>query len=190
MFMKKLILASAFLLLTLTTYAQSNDKEWFASIGFNSVNNLGTKSPLNSPGDWANGIPISAAVELVWGSGISIEQSLTINKFSENASIDGVLLTEDYSYLSFDTHAKYYFGKHILPNADWIDFYGNAGIGIFSIDETNISANIGGGVLFWLNRRKTLGIRLQTIAKFAFDHKESGLDNNHFQTHLQLMFAL
>ncbi|WP_296313640.1 hypothetical protein [Winogradskyella sp. UBA3174] len=188
--MKKLILATAFLLYTLTTFSQTTDKEWFASIGLNAINSAGKKSPINSPGDWANGLPISAAVELSWASGFAIEQSVTFNKFSEDGIIDGVILTEDYNYISFDTHAKYYFGKHIFPDLDWIDFYGNAGIGIFSIDETNISANLGGGVLFWFNRRKTIGVRVQTIAKFALDHKESGLDNNHFQTHLQLIFAL
>jgi hypothetical protein len=78
----------------------------------------------------------------------------------------------------------------MLPKVDWIDFYSNVGVGFFHINNTNISANIGGGVLFWLNRKKTWGIRAQTIAKFALDSKDSGLETNHFQTHLQLIFAL
>ena len=190
--MKKLILASAFLLLALTTNAQDsdNDNQWFASIGLNAINSNGAQSPINNPGDWAKSLPLSLAVELSWTENLAIEQAFTMNVFAEGDKIDGAILTEDFTYTSFDTHVKYYFGKHILPKVDWIDFYGNAGVGFFHINNTNISANIGGGVLFWLNRRKTFGIRAQTIAKFALDSKDSGLETNHFQTHLQLIFAL
>ncbi|MFP4845191.1 hypothetical protein [Winogradskyella sp. PE311] len=188
--MKKIILLLILVSFSISSFSQSSDKEWFGSIGLNAINSLGTRSPVSSPGDWANGLPISLAIELGWESGFSIEQGFTLNKFSKGDKIDGVTLTDDFTYTSFDTHAKYYFGKHIFPNVDWLDIYGNAGLGIFSVDETNISANLGGGVLVWFNRRKTLGARLQSIAKFAFDHKDSGFDNNHFQTHLQLIFAL
>ena len=101
-----------------------------------------------------------------------------------------VILKEDYNYLSLDTHVKYYFGQHIFPRTDWIDFYANAGIGFFHIDETNISANLGGGVLVWLNDSRTFGLRAQTIGKFAFNHPDSGFDNNHYQYHLQAVFKL
>jgi hypothetical protein len=188
--MKKLILLLIVVSVSFSSFSQRNDKEWFASVGLNAINSLGTRSPFNSPGDWGKGLPISLAVELGWTSGFSIEQGFTLNKFSEGDEIDGAILTEDFTYTSFDTHVKYYFGKHIFPNADWLDFYGNVGVGVFSVDETNISANIGGGVLVWFNRRKTIGARIQTIGKFAFDHKESGFDNNHFQNHIQLIFAL
>ena len=188
--MKKLILLLILVSFSLSSNAQKNDNEWFASVGLNAINSLGTQSPINSPGDWANGLPISLAVEVGWTSGLSIEQGFTLNKFAKNDEIDGVILSEDFTYTSFDTHAKYYFGKHIFPDADWLDFYGNAGVGFFSIDNTNISANFGGGVLVWLNRRQTIGIRGQVIGKFALNHKESGLDNNHYQTHLQVIFAL
>ncbi|WP_339754428.1 hypothetical protein [uncultured Winogradskyella sp.] len=188
--MRKLILVSAFLTFTFSSFAQVDDKEWFVSIGVNAINSIGTQSPINSPDDWAFNLPISAAVELSWTSGLSIEQSITLNSFSENDMIDGAILTKDYTYISFDTYAKYYFGKHIFPNADWIDFYANAGVGFFHIENTNISANLGGGVLFWLNHRRTFGLRAQSIAKFALNPKDSGFDNNHFQAHLQAIFLL
>ncbi|MBO3115760.1 hypothetical protein J4050_03330 [Winogradskyella sp. DF17] len=188
--MKKLLLSTLLICITLSAFSQRNDKEWFASVGLNAINSQGTQSPFGGIGDWANGIPFSAAIELGWTSGFSIEQAFTVNKFKEGDLIDGATLTEDYTYMSFDTHAKYYFGKHIFPKWEWLDLYANAGVGFFTVDETNISGNLGGGVQVWLNRRQTLGLRLQTIAKFAFDHKESGFDNNHFQTHLQLVFAL
>ncbi|WP_299361346.1 hypothetical protein [Winogradskyella sp.] len=190
--MRKLLLLTGFLAFFLNSSGQAskNDREWFASVGLNAINSQGTQSPAGGITDWAINIPISLAVEVGWTSGLSIEQAFTINSFAEGDDIDGRVLQEDYTYFSFDTHAKYYFGKHIFPSAEWIDFYGNAGVGFFNIDETNISLNLGGGVLFWLNRRQTIGIRAQVIGKFALDHSDSGIDNNHYQTHIQAIFAL
>lgn len=190
--MRKLLLPTLMLLFAISSYGQASksDSEWFASVGLNAINSQGTQSPVGDMGDWAINIPISLAVEVAWTSGLSIEQAFTINSFAEGDIIDGVVLQEDFTYFSFDTHAKYYFGKHIFPSVDWLDFYGNAGVGFFNIDETNVSLNLGGGVLFWLNRRQTIGIRAQVIGKFALDHAESGFDNNHYQTHIQAIFAL
>lgn len=188
--MKKLLLVLSLVAFTLTSTAQKSDTEWFGSIGLNAINSQGTRSPVGKMGDWAINIPVSLAVEVGWTSGLSIEQAFTINSFAKGEEIDGVELEDDFSYFSFDTHVKYYFAKHIFPNAEWIDFYGNAGVGFFNINETNISMNLGGGVLVWLNRRQTFGLRAQVIGKFALDHAESGLDNNHYQTHIQAFFAL
>ncbi|MEO1032027.1 MAG: hypothetical protein AAFX55_11515 [Bacteroidota bacterium] len=190
--MRKLFLLTVLLALYLSSFGQAsnNDKEWFASVGLNAINSQGTQSPVGGLTDWAINIPISLAVEVAWTSGLSIEQAFTINSFAEGDEIDGVTLQDDFTYLSFDTHAKYYFGKHIFPRTEWIDFYGNAGVGFFNIDETNVSLNLGGGVLVWLNRRQTFGIRAQVIGKFALDHSNSGFDNNHYQTHIQAIFAL
>lgn len=188
--MKKLILIVTLVAFSLSSFAQRNDNDWFLSIGLNSINSLGSQSPIYHPGDWATQFPISAAVEFNWTDNFAIEQSITFNGFTEDDEIDGADLKKDYNYLSLDTHVKYYFGEHIFPRTDWIDLYANAGLGFFHIDETNISANLGGGVLFWLNRNRSFGIRAQVIGKFAFNHKDSGIDNNHYQTHLQAIFKL
>ncbi|WP_179343770.1 hypothetical protein [Winogradskyella ursingii] len=188
--MRKLLLVFTLITFTSSVFAQRGDNEWFASVGLNAINSIGSKSPINSPDEWAFKIPIAASIELVWPSGLAIEESITLNGFSENDVIDGAILTEDYTYLSFDTHVKYYFGQQLFPDFDQLDFYGLAGVGIFSIEDTNISGNLGGGILYWVNRRKTFGIKAQTVAKFALDHKFSGFDNNHFQIHLQAIFAL
>jgi len=190
--MRKFLIALAVISISSNIIAQqgSNTKGWFLSAGLNAINSQGTKSPFNGMDEWAINVPISAAVELKWDSGLALEQSITINSFAEGDVIDGGTLTEDFSYLSFDTHVKYYFGKHIFPEVDWIDFYANSGVGFFSIENTNVSFNLGGGILFWLNRRQTIGIRAQVIGKLALDHSESGIDNNHFQTHIQAFIAL
>lgn len=191
--MKKVFLIIILVAFSISSFAQRNNNEWLLSVGFNSINSLGTLSPFNSPGDWATKLPISAAIELNWTDDFAIEQSITFNGFTTEDRIDSSNnLTKDYNYVSFDTHVKYYFGKYIFNQrrTDWIDLYANAGLGFFSIDETNISANLGGGVLFWLNKDRSFGIRTQVIGKFAFNHKSSGIDNNHYQWHLQAIFKL
>ena len=189
--MKKLILIVTLVAFSMSSFAQRNNNEWLLSVGLNAINSLGSRSPIYHPEDWSFQFPISAAVEINWGRDLSIEQSITFNGFTSEDRIDSPNnLKEEFNYLSLDTHAKYYFGKYIFPRTNWIDFYANAGLGFFHIDETNISANFGGGVLFWLNDSRSFGIRAQTIGKFAFNHPESGFDNNHFQYHLQAVFKL
>jgi len=188
--MKRLILIVVLITFSFSSYAQRNNNEWLLSFGLNSVNSLGSQSPIFHPEDWIKKFPISAAIEVKWTEDFAIEQSITFNGFNEDDTIDNADLKQDYSYISFDTHLKYYFGKHIFPRTDWIDFYANAGLGFFKIDGSNISANLGGGVLFWLNQSRSFGIRTQVIGKFAFNHKDSGLDNNHYQYHLQAIFKL
>lgn len=190
--MKKLILIALLVSFSLSSFAQRNAKDWYLNIGVNAINSLGSQNPFYHPSDWSYNTPISAAAEFNWTEKFSIEQSVTFNGFNRGQSIDSSNpnVDKDYNYLSFDTHVKYYFGRHIFRNADWIDFYADAGVGFFHIDKTNISANLGGGVLVWLNYNRTFGFRLQTIGKFAFNHPESGFDNNHFQHHIQVVFKL
>jgi len=147
--MKKTVLIFVFLAFSLSSVAQRFDNEWFLSVGFNAINSLGSRNPVYKPSEWSFQFPISAAAEFKWSRDLSIEQAVTFNGFTESNEIDNVDLQEDYSYLSFDTHIKYYFGDYIFPRTYWIDFYANAGIGFFHIDKTNISANFGGGALFW-----------------------------------------
>lgn len=188
--MKKLVLIALLISFSLSSFAQRSEKDWYLNIGVNAINSLGSQNPLYQPNNWSFQTPISGAVEFNWSEKFSIEQSITFNGFTSENTIDNADLQEDYNYLSLDTHVKYYFGRHILPNTEWIDFYANAGIGFFHIDETNISANLGGGVLAWLNASRTFGLRAQCIGKFAFNHPDSGYDNNHFQYHLQAVFKL
>ena len=188
--MKKLILLIILLSFSLSSFSQRNNEDWFLSVGFNTINHLGSRSPIYHPGDWVANFPISAALEFSWSDDFSVEPSITFNTFSEGDDIDGRILKKNYNYLSLDTHLKYNFAQYIFPREDWLQLYANAGFGFFNIDKSNISANFGAGALFWLNRFRTFGIRAQIIGKFAFNHKDSGIDNNHYQYHLQAVFKL
>lgn len=195
--MKKIFLALVISCITLTTFAQSDrslrQDEWLINVGFNTINSLGSKNPFKSPGDWAFRFPLAFGAETRWSELFTLEIALSLNGFAENAPLDAVgPPSTNETYIALDTSLKYYFGEYIFPRTEWIDFYGNAGLGVFSLDGANISANIGGGALFWLNRNNTFGFRLQGIGKFALNHSDNGrvYANNHFQYSLQLVFKL
>ena len=190
--MKKLFLIALLITFSFSSFAQRNSNDWYLNIGVNAINSLGSQSPIYHPEDWSFKFPVAAAVEFNWTERFAIEQSITFNGFnSYDDEIDNGVLKRDYNYISLDTHVKYYLGEHLFGRrTDWVNIYVNGGLGFFHIDETNISANIGGGVLFWLNKNRTFGLRAQTIAKFAFEHPKSGFDNNHYQYHLQAVFKL
>ena len=162
--------------------------QWTVSAGFNAINSLGTRGPFNSPSDWAFKNPISVGGEYMWPSGFAIEQSISLNGFSKGDTIDGNIITSDYTYFSTDTAAKYYFGTHLFPGADWLDLFAGTGLGIFVIDKSNVSANLSGGATFWVSDK--VGIRIQNVMKFAFNAKDSGFDNNHYQWYLQAILRL
>lgn len=189
--MKKIYLLLVVLFLQSNVFSQMDGDSWYLSFGINAVNNLGTRSPFNSPGDWYfNSVPATVSAEINYLGNFSIEPSLSYNNIKSGESIDGVQLDKDYDYIALDMHVKYYFGKFLLPRSNRIELYANAGIGFFHIDETNISANVGGGLMFWLTEKKNIALRAQTIGKFAFNHPKSGFDNNHFLYNLQLVFKM
>ena len=98
----------------------------------------------------------------------------------------------NHTHFALDTHLKYYFGEKVFPNTDWIDFYGMAGLGYFYIEDSNISANIGAGAMFWFDNKQSMGVKAQGMAKLAFNHSNSGSTyaNNHFQYNLMFVFRL
>jgi hypothetical protein len=194
--MKKIFLAVFISCSTLALTAQSNrsisQDDWLISVGVNTINSLGSKNPFESPGDWGYKYPITASVETKFVDLFSIEVGFSLNGINDNQRADGPGAPEDnLTYFAIDTGLKYYFGEYIFPKADWIDFYGTAGLGLFFFDDPNISLNVGGGALFWLDRRQTFGIKPQGMAKFALDHSNQGgvYPNNHFQYSLMAVFA-
>jgi len=165
-------------------------KEWMFGVGVNAVVNLGERNPVYSPSDWAIKHPLSVSAEKGFSPYWALELNLALNGYDEGDKIDGLSLAQDETYFSFDAQAKYYFGKHIFSEDSWFDMFATAGPGYFVIDESNLSFNLGGGLLFWLNDNHRLGVKLQTVGKFAVEAKDYLVDNNHFQHHLQVVFKL
>ena len=196
--MKKILLASVIACFTFTTMTAQSERsvrydDWLFSIGINTINSLGTKNPFESPSDWAFRVPLMASIESKFFDYFTIEAGISLNGFEENIRLDAAgPPSDDITYFSVDTAIKYYFGEYIFPDTEWIDFYGSAGLGFFLLDDANIAFNFGGGALFWLNRSRTFGLKLQGLGKFAFDHSDRGsvYPNNHFQYSIQAVFKL
>lgn len=195
--MKNIFLVFLISCFTLATTAQSDRSleqgEWMVYGGVNAINSLGTKGPFNSPGDWAFKFPIMVGAETQISRLFSIDLTFSFNGYDSDSPIDGPLPNnDDLTYFSIDSSLKYYFGEFLLPNTEWLDFYANAGLGMFVLDNTNLSFNVGGGVIFWLNKSSfdSLGLKLQGLGKFAVDHKNDSkkYDNNHFQYSLALVY--
>jgi hypothetical protein len=196
--MKKLLLVT----ITLFTLAASAQRErsierdeWVLSAGFNAINSLGTKKPFASPGDWAFKYPLTVGIESRISRLFTLDINLSINGFNAGEPLDAIgPPAEDLSYFAIDTAFKYYFGEDIFPDTEWIDLYGSLGVGLFTIEDSNISFNGGGGIIFWLDdsRRKNFGIRLQGLGKFAFNHenKDYVYPNNHFQYSIAALIRL
>ena len=195
--MKKYFITILVLCFTFTVTGQDErsiaEDEWVLSVGLNTINSLGTKNPFADPGDWAFKTPLTASIETRWNDTFTIELGFSLNGFEEGKRLDAAgAPTQDESYFSIDTALKYYFGESLFPDEDWIDFYGSAGLGFFSLDDSNVSINAGGGVIFWLGRNNDYGIKLQGLGKFAINHSNSGqiYPNNHFQYSLTALFRL
>jgi len=146
------------------------------SAGVNAVNNLGLSSPLNSPGDWAFETPLAFGIEArsYYNSDLAFSLDAGFNKYN------------NLTYYSLDGSVKYYLNDWIPAND--FEFFAQGGMGLFNIDKTNVSANLGGGVLYWFNDK--IGIRLRSLAKFAFNASEEVNTNNHFQHNLEVVFVL
>jgi hypothetical protein len=185
-----------FLLLTVVEgQSQANQNlyfdDWFVTVGLNAVNSLGTLNPIYKPGKWAFKTPFAISGEKQLDRDWNFELAMNLNGVNEGQDFDPGAPPRDLTYFSVDALAKWYFGRQIFRRGyDRIDFYATAGLGFFTIDKANGSVNFGGGVLFWLDENNTFGLRLQCIGKFAFNNRDSGYDNNHYQWGLHGVWRL
>jgi hypothetical protein len=186
-----------FLLSASFVYTQSNrsikDGEWLLSVGVNTINSQGTKSPIKNLDEWAFRTPLSISAETKWSRLFSIEIMASINGYAEGAALDAAgTTTNSLTYYALDTSINYDFGEYIFPNTEWLDFYARAGLGYFHLDNGNISGNFGGGFKLWLTTNKSIGLKGAVIGKFALNHSDKGDNyaNNHFQYVLQMVFRL
>ncbi len=90
--MKRIYLLLLLLCFTIEISAQSDRSiekdEWLLGIGVNAINSLGSKNPVENPGDWAFKFPLSASIETRWAKLFSLEVALNINQFEAGAPLD------------------------------------------------------------------------------------------------------
>jgi len=195
--MKRLLLLLTAVLVYTSSFGQSMSKQeyrnsqsdWIASIGINALGNLGTRNPAEDLGDFSLKNPLIIGIEYRWLEFLSVEQDIVLNGFNDGEFIDNGTLSEDIFYFSTNTNLKFYFSDYIY-DADWVDLYIATGLGIFTMEELNTSVNVLGGVNFWVNETRTIGIRLQSAGKLAFNSDFRQYANNHWIHSIQATFRL
>ena len=190
--MKKIILVLFVSFFGISTYAQNPGNDWILSVGVNTVANFGTRNPFkdisDSSGRFAFKYPVAVSIEKKWTKDFYIEQDFSTNGFKENEFIDNGTPDKDLFYFSTNTTLKYYFTDLLFKNADWLNLYVGTGVGIFNIEELNISGNVVLGTVVWVSDR--VGIKLGTMGKFAVNADSRQYDNNHYQFFLEGVFKL
>lgn len=189
--MKKIIICLFISVLGYTTVNAQRfrafDQDWKVSVGVNAVGNLGSRNPLKDLGDYGFQFPLAVAIERQWTEHFALEQDLSLNGFKAGKYLNDGIPSENVTYFTTNTNLKWYFGDYLF-DAEWLDLYANAGLGIFYMTELNASANLSGGVQFWVS--DNIAIRLQSTAKFAANAKNHQYANNHYQHVLQVVFRL
>ena len=167
--------------LNTTQYKIESKVIYQISLGINTIDNTGNRSPLSNPGDWSFGTPISIGVEA--------------RRNDKNAENNDLAVVMDFSYndynslhyYSIDGGVKYYLSDWI--KSEKFEIAPMAGAGVFNINKTNVSVNGGVSVAYWFNDK--LAVRLKSLAKFALNNNDSfAISNNHFMHHLELVLAL
>lgn len=191
-FMKKVILILFVSFFGISTYAQNPGNDWMLSVGINTVANFGTRNPFKDISDntsrFAFKYPIAVSIEKKWTRDFYIEQDFSTNGFKESEFIDNGTPDKDLFYFSTNTTLKYYFDDLLFRNSDWLNLYVGTGVGIFNIEELNISGNVVLGTIVWVS--DNVGIKLGTMGKFAVNADSRQYDNNHYQFFLEGVFKL
>ena len=190
-FMKKLIICLFISLIGYTVHAQRFhrfDSNWKVSVGLNAVGDTGSRNPVKNLDQFAFNFPLAVAIEHQWSKQFALEQDITLNGFKAGKIVDKTtVIKENLTYFSTNTTLKWYFTSYLF-DLEELDLYIGGGLGIFNLDKINTSANLSAGAQYWFN--EDIGIRLQTTAKFATNHKENLYANNHYQHSLMVMFKL
>ena len=182
---KLTLLFVCFIISTTLLYSQNynvsqNKKEkqmnYQVSIGVNAIDNSGDRSPIK--GDWAFQTPFS----------IGIEARSNIKK---NLALVGDFGYNDYDglrYYSVDGGFKYYLNDWI--RSEKFEIAPTVGGGVFNINRTNVSVNVGGSVAYWFS--KSLALRIKSLAKFALNNNDPNynISNKHFMHNLEVVFLL
>ena len=163
--------------------------KWRFGFGFNMINNTGTADNRHFDIDDMNAIPFisSFSLDYKYSEAFCFGGVLSLNELSSKKMQNGMFISEDYTYIAFDVNAKYTFDQHLV-DVRWFDASLVGGAGIFLVDNKgNQSFNVGLALDFWFT--SSVGLRLQTLGKFASD-TDSTVANNMIQHSAEFIFKL
>jgi hypothetical protein len=175
----------------IVVFGQENDKtqntKWTIGFGMNFIDNTSSYNNqyFNSSKQWNSIATISkVSIERTLNDLFSAEVAFTVNKLTHDKLQNGTTIVSDINYIGLDLGGKFYFDEFIVKKSK-IDAYVILGAGLNSANSIyNGTGNYGLGFNYWLE--PNLGIRLQTIGKYAFDQKP--VCNNHIQHSVELIF--
>lgn len=184
--MKKLTAILFFLMCTTFAYSQYRGyDEWIASVGINIVDNSALKNPFEGAEDLSFSTPITFGIEYKFDENWAINPMFSFNeidrfyvdyKHAKDTGLPQGWIEKNGSYFSFDVNGKFYYDEYIVRD-NRLDAYVAFGFGFYEVSkESNISGNFGLGIRYWIT--KEFGVRVQTLAKFAFDSDQIYANNN------------
>ncbi len=187
--MKKILVLAIALSLSLSAQAQFTESDWQLSFGLNAISDSQSGNPVDTEDLYFNSLPLAVGLQYNVSDILAVEQMVTFNQLPDGIEDSGPL-DKKYYYFSADTSLKYNFGQLFLPRRNRIDLYINGGLGIYQVEKSSVTANFGGGVLWWVTDAKNFGLRLQTLGKFGKQGDNEFIRNNHFQHTLQAVIVL
>jgi hypothetical protein len=168
----------------MTVSAQEKQK-WVFGFGLNMIDNSATSNnDYLKTKNW-NLIPFisSFSLDRKFNNNFAVGANLSMNEYETNNLHNGGVISRDITYMAFDVNAKYTFDQHLI-DVKWFDASIVAGGGLGWLDgKNNQFMNTGLALDFWFN--KSVGLRMQTMGKFAVDNKE--LFNNHIKHSAELI---
>ena len=191
LYIMKNLFALFLLFTTIVVFGQENEKtqnsKWTIGFGMNFIDNTSTYNDqyLNSSKQWNSMSAISKiSIEKSLSDLFAAEVAFTVNKLTHDKLQNGTTIISDINYIGLDLGGKFYFDKFIVKDSK-LNSYLILGVGVNSANSVyNETANYGLGLNYWL--QPNLGIRIQTIGKYAFDQKP--VCNNHIQHSVELVF--
>jgi len=169
-----------FFIFTPLIYGQSVlESPWTIGLGVNIVDNDGFQfdAPFDSD-NWNFSIPLTVSVEKRIDAFWAANFAITLNRLTTDNLQNNGHLPEDETLFAVDVTARYYFDQ--LFQSEYrlnpIQGFLVSGFGFTSAGEANaVTFDIGIGVNFWVI--ENVGIKLQTLGKFGFKHKDQFLKN-------------
>ena len=156
--------------------------------GLNLVDNSGNANPLTAVKEFSSiaySLPFKIDVNYSLSDAFQVFLSSSSNKFREDQIVDNKHLDKSYNYLSIDLGLKYDVFEVDLNRTSIVGF-AQAGVGVFKIESSSPSANLGFGGLISLT--DMIDVVISSVAKFSMNNEY--LNSNHFQYFLGLKFKL
>ena len=199
--MKKILfLLSVFAAFSIGASNSSKDSiqpnKWVFKVGVNIVDSTGEAKVTNFFEDYDEfafgGTPLKVNIERRFNELFAFEIAGSLNEWKAGKGVIdndfSVPLTEDQDYFAVDANLKFYIdeGFNWFTGSDWFEMYLSGGVGYFKVTEGGTTANFGTGFNLWIS--ESIGLNIETVAKWILDSEPAIYDSAHIQYSAGLTF--